>query len=224
MLPTYVVAFVVELPIWALLFYLRPDLRHKMIYMGFLTALVGLTDPLFIPQYYNPIYFDKTIFLKTDIFVLLFSFLFAGIASVLYEEIMRRKVRKSYKHPLLRYFILIGPIIFIFLHHSTNLNTIFDLLIATLSMLIVVLLSRKDLFLDALLSGLFMGILYSALLGIFIFIFPDQLKIWNFKSFPQILVINIPHVEIIWGFITGAFLGPFYEFSHNLIVVRIGRK
>lgn len=224
MLPTYLGASIVELPIWALLFYLRSDLRHKMIYMGFLTALVGFTDPLFIPQYYNPVYFDKTVFLRVDFFVILFSFLFGGIASVIYEEVMRRKARKSSKHPLLKYLIFIGPILFLFLHRLTDLNTIYVLLIATLSMLTVVLLSRKDLLFDALLSGLFMGTLYAVLLGLYIFVFPDQLKIWNFNSFPQILVINVPHFEIIWGFMTGAFLGPFYEFSHNLIVVKMEKK
>ena len=224
MLPTYLGASIVELPIWALLFYLRSDLRHKMIYMGFLTALVGFTDPLFIPQYYNPVYFDKTVFLRVDFFVILFSFLFGGIASVIYEEVMRRKAWKSSKHPLLKYLIFIGPILFLFLHRLTDLNTIYVLLIATLSMLTVVLLSRKDLLFDALLSGLFMGTLYAVLLGLYIFVFPDQLKIWNFNSFPQILVINVPHFEIIWGFMTGAFLGPFYEFSHNLIVVKMEKK
>ena len=39
---------------WAALFVARPALRRRMVWSSVLTAPFGLTEPLFVPEYWNP--------------------------------------------------------------------------------------------------------------------------------------------------------------------------
>lgn len=220
-MPTYLGAIFLGFLPWIILFYHRRDLRHKMLLMGAIFSIGAFTDPFFIPEYWNPTLFFGLFGLRVDILALLFGFEFGGIAAVLYEEILKRTYARSKKKHPLKFLILLGPIALVLLKILFPFNFMVDTLIATSIMILVMLCIRKDLFIDAILSGLLMAIVYSALFALYVFLFPDIIHTWNFRTFPQVLIFSIPHYEIVWAFITGAFIGPLYEFSHDYILRKV---
>lgn len=219
---TYLGALIFGIPLWILLYYHRKDLRHKMLYMSLLVTIVSPFDTLFIPEYWHPVTFGNLLGLPVDIFTLLFGFVLGGIAAVLYEELMKRSYMRARKqqHPLRR-LIVLGPLTLLLLKQFTLFNFMVSVLIASTVMVVVIIAVRRDLFLDTFFSGLFFALVYSSLLSIYIYIFPEVLTAWNLEKFPQTLVGNIPHYEIAWAFVTGAFLGPLYEFSHDFILRKL---
>lgn len=193
-----------------------------MLYMSFLITIIAPFDTLFIPDYWHPVTFGNVLGLPIDIFTLLFGFVLGGIGAVLYEEAMKQTfVRLKKRHHPLRRLIVLGPITLFLLKVFTDWNFMVSVLIASAVMVAIIIVVRRDLFLDTVLSGFFLAVIYSSLLSLYIFLFPDVLTAWNFEKFPQVLIGNIPHYEIVWAFVTGAFLGPLYEFSHDLLLRKL---
>ncbi len=218
-MPTYFGAFIFGLPVWLVLFIHRKDLRHKMIYMSILVMSIALADIFLIPTYWKPVTLGNLFGLSIDIFTLLFGFLTGGISAVLYEEIIKQTgIRSNNKHHPLKFLICLGPLVLIGLEAFTALNFMYSVLISTAIMILIILFIRPDLLFDVILSGIFFATIYTLLLSLYIYIFPEVLNTWNFADFPQKIIFNVPHYEIIWAFTTGAFLGPFYEFSHDLVL------
>ncbi len=74
------------LAFWCALFFLKIPLRKQMLRMSLFTAPLGLTEPLFVPEYWNPpTLFDLAQMTGFDIESLIFCFSIGGIATVLYE-------------------------------------------------------------------------------------------------------------------------------------------
>ncbi len=220
-MPTYLGALFFGLPVWFILFYLRKDLRHKILIMSLFVAFVAPIDTFFIPGYWHPVTLGQLFGLPIDIFTLLFGFELGGIASVIYEEVMRKTyIRQQKKHSPLKFLIILGPLSLYILRGFTAFNFMTDVLIATILMVILIVYIRRDLLVDVLLSGVFFATVYTVLLSIYIFSFPEVLKAWNLINYPQLIIYNVPHYEIVWAFLSGAFLGPVYEFIHDYVVRR----
>ncbi len=184
--------------------------------MSILITLVAPIDTYFIPEYWNPITLGNLFGLPIDIFTLLFGFTLGGISSVLYEELLKKTyIRSQKRHHPLKLLVIVGPISLLLLEKYSSYNFMTNILIATILMIVVILLVRRDLFKETIISGLLFAFVYTTLLSVYILFFPDVLAAWNLKHFPQIMILNVPHYEIIWAFLSGMFLGSFYEFSHD---------
>lgn len=220
-MPTYLGALFFGLPVWIFLFWKRKDLHHKMILMSFAVALISPVDTFFIPTYWHPTTYGNLFHLPIDIFTILFGFTLGGIASVIYEELFGKRMRKGHVVSHSSMFVIVAGCLSVFiLGKFTQLNFMYEVLIGIGIMVSIIALNRKDLLTDIFLSGFFFALVYTVLLSIYIFIFPAVLSAWNLTDFPQHIIVNVPHFEIIWAFFTGAFLGPFYEYSHNLLVTK----
>lgn len=222
-MPTYLGAIIFGLPLWVLLFWWRRDLRHKMLMMSLLVSLLAVTDLFFVPEYWQPVVFLPVLGGKVDLLAFVFCFITGGVFSVLYEEIMgERDVHEPRKrnHPL-KILVLSSPIAVLVLRLATSWNFMTIAVIALMVGIAIVVFSRRDLVGDIIYSGLLAAVVYGILLMLYLQIFPNVLNVWNFRTFPQFLVGNVPHMEIVWAFLTGAFLGPIYEFANDLAIRKI---
>ncbi|MES2027464.1 MAG: hypothetical protein V4448_18105, partial [Pseudomonadota bacterium] len=76
------------LVLWAIVFYARSSLRRRMLWAGFLTAPFGLTEPLFVPAYWNPpSLFNLAQRTGFDIESLIFCFAIGGLGVVGYSAL-----------------------------------------------------------------------------------------------------------------------------------------
>jgi hypothetical protein len=118
------------LGIWFIFYWARPALRKQMLRVSILTAPLGLTEPLFVPEYWNPpTLFDLAQRTGFDIESLIFCFAIGGIGTVLYEMVVPvRHVPMTHKeriHPRHRFHIiaLTSPIwVFISLMVGTDVH------------------------------------------------------------------------------------------------------
>src|SRR6516165_9359063 len=77
---------------WLGLLIAFPRQRRVMIWASALTMLFGLTEPLFVPRYWDPpSLFDLAQKTGFDIESLIFSFAIGGIGAILYNILTRRE-------------------------------------------------------------------------------------------------------------------------------------
>ena len=109
-----------------------------MLIVSIWTSLLGLTEPLFVPEYWSPpSLFDLASKTGFDIESLIFAFGIGGIVVILYERIFRAEHEKistlsqhSSRHRYHLLAILSAPIVFLLLMLTTQLNPIYISVIA----------------------------------------------------------------------------------------------
>ena len=76
---------------WLALYVTNPPFRHVMWRVSLVTAALGLTEPIFVPEYWNPpSLFELAQRTGFDIESLIFSFAIGGIGAVLYNALTQR--------------------------------------------------------------------------------------------------------------------------------------
>ena len=81
--------------IWIILYLSNAAFRKEMLSVSLGTMLLGFTEPLFVPQYWNPpTLFDLARLTGFDIESLIFTFAIGGTVSVLYRVIYKKNITK----------------------------------------------------------------------------------------------------------------------------------
>lgn len=204
------------LPIWTFLFYRRKDLRREMIILSIFTGIAGpISELWYLQDYWRPETITGT---PIGIEDFLFGFFIGGIAGVIYEEVFGKKytkrVNRTHHWPL----FLIPFALLVSLGANTlfnlGLNSIYASTIGFLTLAILIIFFRKDLFWDSLGSGLLMGaLMFLGYLAFFI-LYPEVItKWWLLHNISGILITGVPMEELIWAFGWGMVAGPLYEFT-----------
>jgi hypothetical protein len=77
---------------WLFLFIFFPEQRGIMVKISLFTAPFGLTEPVFVPEYWNPpSLFDLAQTTGFDLESIIFCFAIGGVGAVLYNTITGRK-------------------------------------------------------------------------------------------------------------------------------------
>ena len=206
--------------IWLVIFFLKSGVRKEMFRVSLWTMPFGLTEPLFVPEYWNPhSLFNLALITGFDIESLIFSFAIGGIGAVLYEVFFKFKHGKISKHKLkskrhrFHLLALFSPIvIFLILFFSTELNPIYSTSIAMLIGGIAAVLCRPDLKNRALFSGFLFLALYFFFFLFFNVIYPYAVdKFWNISVLSGVLVLGVPIEELLFAFTFGLMWGGVYE-------------
>ncbi|MBI2498809.1 hypothetical protein HYV88_01045 [Candidatus Woesearchaeota archaeon] len=214
----YLIGSLILLIIWILLFEIKKEVRKEMLLTSIFTAPLGLTEFIFVPEYWDP----PTIFnlAKTtglDIESLIFSFAMGGIASILYEELFKVKhitlsSKERKKHTLHYFYVFVPILVFLFFYFMTNLNPIYVTAISLFLGAIAIVNCRKDLK-DKIIKGgfLFLG-LYFIFFILFIAMYPNYVSnVWNFSAISGILIFGIPLEELMFAFTLGMYWAGLYE-------------
>lgn len=209
------------LVIWLVLFLLKAELRKEMFWVSFFTMPLGLTEPIFVPEYWNPnTLFNLARTTGFDIESLIFSFAIGGIASVLYETIKKTKHYKSPKtnHKFLHWLSLLFPLfLFIPLYYLMPFNAIYSVFISLFLGSILTMICRADFIKPMLWGSLLFGSLYFVFFVIANIIFPNfVLTQWNLQALSGIIILKVPLEEIIFALGVGMLWTTYYEHFKNL--------
>ena len=207
------------LVVWLLIFIFKSGVRKEMFWISLFTMPFGLTEPLFVPEYWNPpSLFDLASKIGFDIESLIFSFAIGGIGAVLYETLstvkhqkmsMHEKHRKRHKFHLLT---LISPIIIFILLLPIKINPIYSASIAMFVGGIAAILCRPDLKRKVWIGGITFFAIYFLLFILFNLVYPGLvLKIWNLSIISGILIIGVPLEELMFAFTFGMLWSSVYE-------------
>lgn len=194
--------------------------KKEMLVVSLLTALLGFTEPFFVPEYWNPpSLFDLAHQTGFDIESFIFSFAIGGIAVVVYERIfstahtqMTEHERHLSRHQYHLLSILSSPLIFFTLIFTTSLNPIHSAIIAMTVGGIFSWYCRPDLKIKMLVSALiFLGIYFFYFLTLTT-LYPGYVEqVWNLKDISGILVLGIPLEELLFAISFGFIWSSMYE-------------
>lgn len=217
----YLIGSLVLLVVWARLFMARPMMRKKMFLVSSLTAPLGLTEPFFIPRYWEPLtIFDLAGRYRIDLESIIFAFAVGGIAAVTYEFIsgarekrLAHRVQHQARHQLHTLAVLSPIVVFAFFSLLTPLNPIYSAIIGLTFGALATAWCRPDLT-DSIKKGavIFTGLYFVVFFATFVVLFPNYVQMyWNLKEISGVLIFGVPLEELLFAGALGAMWGSIYE-------------
>ena len=176
---------------WLVLAALRHDIRREMVRVSVGTMFLGLTEPLFVPEYWNPPTLgDLARRTGFDLESLLFSFAIGGIVFAAYHVLFAGELSESVaqergatRHRYHVLALLSAPIAFIVLLMLTTLNPIYVAAIALVAGFFATLYCRPHLWLKMFVSGVLFLLLYFVVFALFNLAFPGYVgAVWNLAA------------------------------------------
>ena len=204
---------------WTALYLARPTLRAVMWRVSLATMLFGLTEPIFVPEYWNPpSLFELAQRTGFDIESLIFSFALGGISTVLYDAFARRNLvaaspalRHAPWHRLHRWALLLPFVVFVPLY-VLPWNPIYPVLTCLVLGAIASTLCRPELWRKSLVGGVLFFALYAVfMLGLKWFAPGYIVAVWNLPALRGGLLYGIPTEELLFGFAFGLYWSGLYE-------------
>lgn len=202
--------------------------RRQMLLVGAATAPFGLTEPLFVPEYWSPpSLFDLAERTGFDLESIIFTFSIGGIAAVLFNLITSREPRPARIAAMHAYrsyhaLALATPAAVFLALVPLGWNPIYPALIAMAAGAAATLLCRPDLLAKTLLGGLlFLGFYAVFMFGLRVTA-PGYIEaIWNLPALSGVLVTGIPLEELLFGTAFGLYWAGIYEHLAGARIVPI---
>lgn len=208
------------LAVWFIVYIFYKQGRKEMLYVSLATMPFGLTEPLFVPAYWNPpSLFNLAQRTGFDIESLIFTFAIGGIGSVIYKIILKKKsalmndMEKKHKRHKYHLYILLTPVpVFLFLALFTSLNHIYCGIISMFVGAVASLYCRPDLKAKIWLGGLLFLLYYLIFFLSLIALYPGYVElVWNLKVLSGLLPLGVPLEEWLFAITFGMLWSSFYE-------------
>ncbi len=204
---------------WALLFIARPDLRRPMLWASALTAPFGLTEPLFVPAYWNPpSLFNLAQRTGFDIESVIFCFAIGGLGVAAYRTLVPVQLRSmdnaAHTSPRHRWHLLAlaSPLLVFGSLLGLRWNPIYPGIAAMFAGTVATLICRPDLWRNALFGGIIFFALYSVFLLGLGSLWPGYIAIvWNLDALLPWQPLGLPMEELLFGFAFGTYWSGVYE-------------
>ncbi len=204
---------------WVLIYIFSPKNRKAMLWASWFTTPFGLTEPIFVPEYWSPpSLFDLALTTGFDIESLIFCFAIGGVGSVLYNSLTGHKLSEVHEHerqqPLHRhhYKALSAPFIAFPLLYFFPWNPIYPSILAMLVGAIANTLCRPDLKRKSLIGGvLFLGIYVIYLVGLELSAPGYIERVWNLDALSGISIGFAPIEELLFAIMFGIYWAGVYE-------------
>lgn len=210
----YFTGIFLALIVWIIFFVIRKDTRKEMIILSLIFGIPGpLAAYVHLNDWWKPITLTGN---PIGIEDFLFGFVVGGIAGVIYEFVFNKEVKTKIKKSDFK--LILIPVSLMFLIYfglslTFKINTFISSISSFVIPTILILIKRKDLVKNSLLSGLLLMIFAFIGYQILNLINPSFFEnIWQFKNIGKIIFLNIPLEEYIWFFTFGCFFGPLYEY------------
>ncbi len=204
---------------WGTLYGFLPAQRKPMLWASLFTAPFGLTEPIFVPSYWNPpSLFGLARTTGFDLESLVFSFGIGGVAAVLYNAITRRRLevihadhRRGPRHRFHRW-ALVAPFLAFVPLYLLPWNPINAAVAAMTVGSAAALLCRPDLTEKILATGgLFLAYYVLFLLGLE-WSAPGYIaRVWNLEALSGMRLGVIPLEELLFAFAFGMCWAGLYE-------------
>lgn len=204
---------------WVGLFAAFPEQRKAMLWSSLLTTPIGLTEPLFVPEYWSPpSLFDLALSTGFDIESLIFCFGIGGIGAVLFNVTSGRRPQalpdEERHHPRHRFhgWALITPFLVFPALYLLPWNPIYPGILAMAAGAIATVLCRPDLKRATVVGGaIFLGLYVLFLLGLEFSAQGYIERVWNLEALSGVTLVGMPLEELLFGATFGMYWAGAYE-------------
>lgn len=204
---------------WMILFVAFPHHRRPMLWASAFTAPFGLTEPFFVPEYWNPpSLFDLAARTGFDIESLIFSFGIGGVGAVLVNVLRRSKTipmdERERHDPRHRYHrpILVSPFVIFALLFWLPWNPIYPGIAAMLLGALLSAWCRPDLARSIVTGGLVFVVYYAVFLMALETSASGYIdRVWNFENLTGISLWVFPLEELLFAMAFGSYWAAVYE-------------
>lgn len=212
----YLIWTAIFLIVWLALFYVRKDTRNEMIVISGMFGLGGVAaEKTNIIDWWQPLTITGT---RIGIEDFVIGFAIGGVAAVVYEVFYHQRFIQGRSRAIKRtdsgFFLLLFPLLYLTFFYLLELGSFYSVLAACLICIGYLFLTRKDLVVDSLMSGLLMLFIGFAIYALLFLVHPTYIQ--DFWYLPDVwyakLILGIPIAEYAWYFFIGAYIGPLYEF------------
>lgn len=206
---------------WIILYISSPSLRREMLVMSIFIGLVSVATAYYWWTYdwWRPPTITGT---RVGIEDFLLGFASGGVMAAAYESLFRanytrRARRRSYPSGITM--LLLLAFVTSWLVWGVGLTSFWASAVALFGLALLLCYFRRDLFVNALVSGCLMAMI-SLLPYIAIqIVAPEWIATtYNYNYLSGIHFIGIPIEELIFWFLAGSVFGPFYEYWQGTYV------
>ena len=204
---------------WLAVFAARPQLRGPMLRSSALTSLFGLTEPLFVPEYWNPpSLFELAQRTGFDIESLVFCFAIGGLGVAAYRAVapsalhgIDHQARISPRHKW--HLLALGtPFVVFVALVGLPWNPIYPGIAAMFAGALATVACRPDLWRNSLVGGAVFLSLYTAFLFGLEWIWPGYVAaVWNLAVLLPLRPWGLPIEEFLFAFGFGMYWSSVYE-------------
>ena len=204
---------------WFALYLAARAFRGEMLWVSIATSLLGLTEPIFVPEYWNPpSLFDLAQRTGFDLESLIFCFAIGGIGAFGYNALARRELQPMLhgeRHAARHRFHLLAlaaPFVAFVPLYLLPWNSIYAGIVALAVGGAANVLCRPDLARNTLLGGALFAGLYAIFMILLIVSVPGYVEqVWNLAALSGIRLGAIPLEELVFGFAFGMYWAGIYE-------------
>lgn len=200
--------------VWGVYFFLRRDLRRKLVFSSAASFFLGFTEPIFIPAYWIPQF--KAIPLGKELFLesLLFCGVLGGFCACSYQVVAGKGLFPLRRiHPALT---LAAPAVFLLVYLPggtevpVNIAYFSGGAMALGTGALIGALGREAAR-PILLTGLAATLIYGAIYSVFWAAFPSLRASYQFVNFSGLAIAAIPVEEFVWIAAFAIYWAPLYE-------------
>lgn len=204
---------------WAVLFLAYPQHRREMVWASLFTMPFGLTEPIFVPEYWSPpSLFDLALRTGFDMESLIFCFGIGGVAAVLYNVLHKRSLitvpsreRHSRQHRF-HYLALASPFLAFLALFWFSWNPIYPSIVAMVIGALATIACRPDLGKTTWLGGLLFLAYYTVfLLGLELTAADYIARVWNHEALSGWHILGMPLEELLFAASFGMYWSGVYE-------------
>ncbi len=204
---------------WAALWIACPMHRRAMLWASIFTTPLGLSEPLFVPEYWSPpSLFDLAARTGFDIESLIFCFGIGGVGAVLYNVLTGARfdtVSEEERHaPLHRhhYKALAAPFVVFPLLWLLPINPIYPGIAAMIVGSVTTVLCRPDLKGKTWVGGVVFTVYYAVFVLGLEWLSPGYVdRVWNLDALSGVLVGPIPLEELAFALAFGMYWSGVYD-------------
>lgn len=182
--------------------------RKKMLFASLATFPLGLTEPLFVPEYWSPpSLFNLALRTGYDIESLLFCFGVGGIAAVIVEWLFPQRFSsgadqtvKKALHQRIFFVILPTATLFVVLILFSSINPIYSAVFALLSGGVLLGFLFPCLWKKMKLGALLFAIFYALYFLVLVVIAPNYVQeVWNLEAVSGMMIGFLPLEELLFA-------------------------
>lgn len=204
---------------WVALFVAFPRHRKPMLWASLFTMPFGLTEPLFVPEYWNPpSLFDLAQRTGFDIESLVFCFGIGGVGAILFNVLTRRRpqpVSDEERHgPRHRFhrLALVSPFLIFPVLYFLAWNPIYPSIVAMGLGAVATVLCRPDLKVATVAGAVvFLAYYVVFLIGLEATAPAYIDRVWNLDALTGVRLLGMPLEELLFATFFGAYWAGVYE-------------